>query len=261
MGLMTPDPAGESVCLAATCHDPAGAFAGGIVAAREPVSSTFVAVAVNATSETSPSTMAALSAELPAVRLSDHGAGSIGIGAARRDALSLALEAGTSHIAYSDLDHVLRWAAHHPDELAAAMTPQPGVDLTVIGRSPTAFANEPQRLKDTESVVNHTASLIIGRHAAIERWDFMIAVRLMTRATAQLIVEQSTQDGISNDVDWPLLALRHDLRVSYVGVDGLAYRFRDDFGAAADFRDAEPSEWGRRLQIAAQHVTAMTPYL
>ena len=254
-------PARESVCLAATCHDPAGAFAGGIVTAGEPVSSTFAAVAVNATSQTSSSTIAALSHELPSVRLSDHGAGTIGIGTARRDALALALEAGTSHIAYSDLDHVLRWADHDPDELAAAMTPQPGVDLTVIGRSPSAFANEPRRLQDTEGVVNHTASLILGTRAATERWDFMIAVRLMTRATAQLIVEESTQDSISNDVDWPLLAVRHGRRLSYLGVDGLAYRFRDDFGAAADDRDADPSEWVRRLQIAAQHAIAMTPYL
>lgn len=248
------------MCWAATCHDPLGAFADGVAAAGDRLNAVFAGVAVNATSETSADTIAALSRSVPALTLSEHGAGTVGIGTARRDALGLALGTGATHIAYSDLDHVLRWAARDPDELTTAMTPGGDADLTVIGRSPRAFAEEPRRLRDTEGVVNHLASLIFGP-AETQEWDFMIAVRLMTRATAQVIVEESTQDSISNDVDWPLLARKRGLRVSYLGVDGLAYRFRDDFAADADNRDAEPGEWIRRLQIAAQHATAMSPYL
>lgn len=89
----------------------------------------------------------------------------------------------------------------------------------------------------------------------------MIAVRLMTRECARLIVEESTEESIANDVAWPLLAHSHGMRLAYVGVDGLAYRFRDDFGATADARDDDPVEWIRRLEIAAQHATSMRPFL
>jgi hypothetical protein len=189
-----------------------------------------------------------------------HPAGNIGIGAARRDALSLALENDTSHIAYSDLDHVLRWASCDERELAAAMAPQEGVDLTVIGRSPAAFAQEPRRLQATEAVVNHAAALVMALDPD-SSWDFMIATRLMTREVAQLIVEECDEDSIANDVAWPLLADRRGRAVSYLGVDGMAYRFRDDFEAAVDARDDAPVEWIRRLEIAATHATAMRPYL
>jgi hypothetical protein len=171
------------------------------------------------------------------------------------------LETDATHIVYSDVDHVLRWASGLPDELARVMTPKPGDDLTVIGRSRAAFGREPQRLQATEGVVNHAAGLVLGAVTAGETWDFMIAMRLMTRDCARLLVEKSTEESIANDVAWPLLAHRHGMRLSYIGVDGLAYRFRDDFGATADARDDDPVEWIRRLEIAAQHATSMRPFL
>ena len=190
----------------------------------------------------------------------DHGAGTIGIGAARRDALALALETGTTHVAYSDLDHVLRWAATDERELSDAMTPREGVDMSVVGRSPAAFAREPRRLQATESVVNHAAALAMGRDPQ-DSWDFMIATRLMTREVAQLIVDESGEDSIANDVAWPLLAHRRGRVVGYRGVDGMAYRFRDDFDAQDDARDDDPVEWILRLEIAGRHAAAMRPYV
>lgn len=251
-----------SVCLAVTCHDPAGSFVRGIDECGPTVASVFASIAVNATAETADSTLESLRSISSVVRERSHGAGTIGIGTARRHALALALETEASHIAYSDVDHVLRWAGADPDELARAMTPQPDRDLTVIGRSDAAFAREPHRLRATEGVVNHAAGLVLGDGVTDgASWDFMIAVRLMTRDCARLIVEESTEETIASDVAWPLLAHRSGMRLSYVAVEGLAYRFRDDFGTAADGRDGDPVEWIRRLEIAAQHATAMRPFL
>lgn len=251
-----------TLCLAVTCHDPAGAFVRGIEQAGDTLAVTFAAVAVNVTAETADRTRSALQTAHPAVRKREHGAGTVGIGRARRDAVALALETKTTHIVYSDLDHVLRWASTDPAELARVMTPKDDVDLTVIGRSAPAFAREPQRLQATESVVNRTASLLLGAEViARDPWDFMIAIRLMTRACAELIVEESREESIANDVAWPLLAHRRGKKLGYVAAEGLAYRFRDDFGAGADERDGEPSEWIRRLEIAAQHATAMRRFL
>lgn len=250
---------GRSVCLAVTCHDPAGAFVRGVESAGSTVAALFDSVVVNATAETAASTVQALVAAFPDLRRRTHGAGTIGIGDARRDALGLALESGTSHIAYSDLDHLLRWATDAPRELAETMGGLAVADLTVIGRSRTAMRREPRRLQATESVVNHAATLVLGLDPS-EPWDFMIATRLMSREAARLIVDRCTESSIANDVVWPLLARRHGLRLSYVAVDGMAYRYRDDYELGADSRDADPTEWIRRLEIAATHATAMRPY-
>ncbi len=251
-----------SLCLAVTCHDPAGSFARGVEASRDTVARIFDAIAVNATRESAPSTISALQATGTPTRQRSHGAGTVGIGTARRDAVALALETNAAHIVYSDLDHVLRWASADPDELARSMTPKDDTDLTVIGRSRKAFGREPQRLQRTEGVVNHVASMLLGtRVTGGETWDFMIAVRLMTRECAQLLVDGSTEDSIANDVSWPLSAHKGGLRVAYLAVDGLAYRFRDDFAATADTRDDDPAEWIKRLEIAAQHAVAMRSFL
>lgn len=250
------------VCLAVTCHDPAGSFVPGIEESGPAVAKVFDSVAVNATEETSDSTLSALRTAYPSLLEQTHGAGTIGIGVARKDALALALETDATHIAYSDVDHVLRWASSAADELIEAMTPKADVDLTIIGRSQKVFAREPERLKATEGVVNHTVSLLLGRDVvASDPWDFMIAMRLMTRSCAELIVQQSTEESIANDVAWPLLAHQHGMRLGYVAVNGLAYRFRDDYDATRDARDNEPSEWIRRLEIAGQHASAMRPFV
>ena len=248
-----------TVCLAVTCHDPSGAFEPGVRLAGDALRGTFAAVAVNATSETSAAIMTALEAEIEPLTVRRHPAGSVGIGAARRDALALALESDCSHIAYSDLDHVLRWATSNATELERAMTASSDADLVVIGRSPWAFASEPARLRATEGAVNQAASLALGLRDDV--WDFMIACRLMTRATASLLVEHCGEESIGNDVAWPLHAHRAGKALAHVAVDGLAYRFREDYGAAADDRDNDPMEWVRRLEIAGLHATAMRPYL
>ena len=248
-----------TVCLAVTCHDPSGAFEPGVRAAAEALRQTFAAFAVNATSETSPATLTAVQEALGPLTLRRHPAGSIGIGTARRDALAMALETDCAHIAYSDVDHVLRWAVVDAGELGTAMTPPSGVDLVVIGRSPEAFAGEPQRLRVTEGAVNQAATLALGLDEDV--WDFMIAVRLMTRDTARLLVEHCAEDSIASDVAWPLHVHREGKVLGHVAVDGLAYRHRDDYGKVADRRDGDPLEWVHRLEIAARHAVAMRPYL
>lgn len=178
---------------------------------------------------------------------------------ARRDAVALALETDCTHVAYSDLDHVLRWATHDPAELRRVMTPRPDVDLLVVGRSPAAFAAEPLRLRATEGAVNRAAGLALG--LADEEWDFMIATRLLTRATARLLVNDCEEESIATDVAWPLHSHRAGLTLAHTAVDAMAYRHREDFGAACDDRDDDPLEWMHRREIAARHATAMRPYV
>lgn len=249
---------GTRVCLAATCHDPRGGFADSMTGPA-PLWPMFEAVVVNATNETHPRTIAALVAKRPDTIVVRHRAGSVGIGAARRESLRSAVGIDCTHVLYSDLDHVLRWDAADSEELCRTATPREACDFLVVGRSPTAFAAEPARLRATESVVNEAARLAIGEPD--QDWDFMMAVRLMTRQAAEELVVSCSEDTIGNDVAWPLHLHRTGKRLRFKAVQGLAYRHRDDFGAARDGRDSDPREWVIRIEVAAQHAAAMRPYL
>jgi hypothetical protein len=245
------------LCLAATCHDPAGGFATGIDRASG-LWDHVDAVAVNATDETDPGVLAALERKVPGALQSRHRAGSVGIGLARLRSLELALETDCTHVVYSDLDHVLRWSAVDASELRSALAPGDDDDLVVLGRSAAAFEREPARLRLTESGVNAAASLAAG---FAERVDFMFAVRLMTRACAAELVARCAEETIGSDVAWPLHAKAAGMRLGFRHADGLGYRHRDDFDADSDARDADPAEWVRRIRIAALHAQAMVPYL
>jgi hypothetical protein len=128
----------------------------------------------------------------------------------------------------------------------------------VIGRSDASFAKEPTRLRMTEGAVIVAASLAVG---GLDVWDFLIATRLMTRAAAAEFVQHCREQTIGNDVAWPLHVRASGMQIQFRPVDGLAYRHRNDFCADRDDRDAEPLEWVRRIQIAAQHAAAIREYV
>lgn len=246
----------NGVCLAVTCHDPLGRFAPGVAAVASVLPRVFDALAVAVTSETHPATLAALEALPVPTLFAEHGAGTIGIGTARRDALALALRSSRDRIFYSDLDHVLRWLATSPGEVEACLSER-GHDLVVVGRSPAAMAAAPERLRATEELVNRVFALAIGLEA---RWDLMIAMRLLTRQTARLIVAETRETSIANDVAWPLLVRARGGTLGYAEADGIRFLARDDFGQDADRRDHDPREWHQRLVTAATHVAAIAEY-
>jgi len=245
----------ESVCLVATCHDPLGRFAAGIEAAGPALAAVFDAVAVNATVETHPATIAALRALAVPLLLDDHSAGTIGIGTARKNALALGLHSDCDWLFHSDLDHILRWLDDARDEVERTLARR-DADLRVIGRSAVAMEAAPDRLRRTEEIVNHVYRLANG---LTQRWDLMIAMRLMTRDTAQLIVDLSRDTSITNDVTWPMLVRSRGASVGYVEADGIRFLARDDFGAV-DLRDEDPREWRARLTTATAHVAAIVDF-
>lgn len=144
----------SDVALAVTCHDPLGRFAPGIEDAGRSLSEVFGALAVNATAETHPATIDALRAlDLP-TSFGEHGAGTVGIGTARQDALALGIGSALARVFYSDLDHVLRWLSTARDEVERCLAER-DQDLLVVGRSAAAMAEAPERLRRTEELVNH----------------------------------------------------------------------------------------------------------
>ncbi|WP_420365850.1 hypothetical protein AAEP80_02630 [Curtobacterium sp. L3-7] len=241
----------SDVALAVTCHDPLGRFAPGIEDAGRSLSEVFGALAVNATAETHPATIDALRAlDLP-TSFGEHGAGT-----ARQDALALGVGSGLARVFYSDLDHVLRWLSTARDEVERCLAER-DQDLLVVGRSAAAMAEAPERLRRTEELVNHVYGLANGLEG---RWDLMIAMRLMNRATAQTIVTHSRETSIASDVTWPMLVAARGGTVGAFHGDAIRFRARDDFGQDVDRRDGDPREWHQRMVTATAHVTAIVEF-
>ncbi len=211
---------------------------------------------MNVTSETHPTTLQALRALGMRTFIGAHRAGSVGIGTARRDALVLGMGSDCARLFYSDLDHVLRWLTSTPDEVERCLGLR-GHDLLVVGRSPAAMAAAPERLRRTEEVVNTVYGLANGLDL---RWDLMIAMRVMTRDTAQMIIDHSADTQITSDVTWPMLVRARGGSVGSFDGDGIRFLARDDFGADIDHRDDDPEEWRQRLLTATAHVTAIVDF-
>jgi hypothetical protein len=243
-----------STSLAVALHDPDGRTARAVERLGDALRARFHSVAINATRDTHPSVLTAFRQLMPADVLT-HPADEQMIGVYRRDAVEAALGHETSQILYSDADHVLRWIEARPDELDAVL--EGGGDFLVVGRSPAAMAASPQRLRETEAVINHIYSLMRpGR-----RWDLMFAVRLMSREAAELVVRRCCEPTVASDVEWPLVVEEQGLEIGYFSADGLSYRTIHDFDRRSDGHDSSPLEWIRRVEIAADHAATLLRFL
>ncbi|MBT4498142.1 MAG: hypothetical protein HOC74_10495 [Gemmatimonadetes bacterium] len=180
------------------------------------------------------------------------------IGSHRRRSIELALEVGgEGHVFRADLDHLLRWIEQDPAELDATLNLIQQADCTVIGRGPGSSAALPERLKATETIVNHVFGLITSY-----QWDVMMGVRGLSRAAAALIAEESGVDTVGNDVEWPLLCRSRDLSLNYIEAEGLTYKTDEDYALNRDDRlDEVPREWAFRVLIANQQIDAMRSYM
>ncbi|MDX6234833.1 MAG: hypothetical protein QOH68_3961 [Nocardioidaceae bacterium] len=248
---MTDEPAG--VVLAATVHDPGGDFASGLERTLDPLRALFLNFVMQVTSETHPTVVRLLRDGLGAVVEQARADGQIGLH--RRNALALALPT-RSHLLYSDLDHLLRWIEADRPELERVLGLAASKDMVIVGRTPTAMAACPQRLRDTEAIINHIVELMTGHS-----WDLMFAIRLMSPEMAASIVEHCVENTIGNDVEWPLHALTNNFTVGYADAAGLSYRIASDFDTPTDEHDLDPGRWIDRIDIANQQAQAMRRYL
>lgn len=240
------------IVLGATLHDPVGRTAAAIGRMAPVLRDIFPAIALNISDATRPDVIEAV--RPLGGKLMFHQAGEANIGRFRRDAVALAADG--RHVLHADFDHLLRWVEFGEADLRLILAKEPDTDLLVVGRSKAALAREPQRLRESEHLVNHTHALLTGDY-----WDLMFAIRRLSPAAIDLIVRESRVDTLANDVEWPLLARRAGLRLGYAQSDALFYRTVEEFGAAEDSGDGDPLQWIRRLEFAAMHAAAMRPFL
>jgi len=244
------------ICLATALCDPEAELLPKARNLWPALQTAFANQAIHATSDTHPDWFEFLAAKAVPVRQSapawDH------IGLHRRRSLEIALKHFDSErFLYIDPDHMLRWLERNPEELQQLLILVGAWDCLVIGRSPDAFSAAPQRLRETEAVVNRIYALMTGRN-----WDLMMAARGFSRSGAELITRTCKEDTIGNDMAWPMLIEQADMTLGYLEADGLTYETNTVYANdQEDAEDADPEAWMLRVYAANQQIDAMRPFL
>jgi len=253
------------VALAATYHDPKGRLCDQIQRVLPVLGGIFGGLAVRASSTANESALSLFAkAGVLVKRESEKQLGQVPkLGAARREAISLALELDTPFVLSCDGDRVLHWAERYPDELAQVVERLSENEFTVLGRTKRAFNTHPRVQRDTEKIVNYVFHLVSGY-----RWDVMVGARGMSRRAAEAILQGCFDEGISTDVSWPLYL--HSIggySLGYIGVEGLEFETgascSEEIEAVGGYsewlkqRDLDLNRWANRLDIARRHVEAL----
>jgi hypothetical protein len=258
-----------STALALTYHDPEGLLAAQLERTLPTLQQLFPLLAVNASYAAHPSALARLREAGAHLRQNtqQEDQGPPKIGRSRRRVVALAVEQGAEHVLYCDADRALHWAEFYPDELRQAAQELQGYDLTVLGRTPRAFASHPRFQVDTERIINHIFGLAYGLE-----WDVTAGARGLSARAARAISAGSQVDGLSTDVAWPLfLASLTGYSLGYLEAEGLEYETADRYPqevaaeggleAWRDQLDSDPQRWVLRLALALEEAQAVLPYL
>jgi hypothetical protein len=178
----------------------------------------------------------------------------------RYEALKQALVVPSSHVQYADMDRLLRWVETRPLEWRRVAQQIEASDCLVVGRTAQAYATHPRALVETETISNRVASHYLGRPV-----DISAGSKGFSRKAAELLVEVASSDrAMGSDAEWPILLSRAGFAVDYIEVEGLDWEIADHQEPAAasperqrelaESYDSDPSNWARRVAVAAEIV-------
>lgn len=259
----------SSVTLAMPQHDPEGTSLTRWQHALPQIQSTFAETVVDVSPETDRQQRDFLAAHFTLVEENARAWSLEGIvlaGKFRRNLMEMALRTHSPFFLYCDGDRLLHWLERYPDELNAVVRRIPRHDFTVLGRTDRALRAHPAVQRDTERIINGVFKRISGHD-----WDVTAAARGLSRAAAQVVVDQSDDDTFGNDASWPLLIQRTGgLTMAEIKTEGLEYETAGKYaqataglGGESEWKlqiDNDPRHWIQRLNLARIEVESMLPY-
>ena len=259
----------STVTLATTYHDPRGVLYPQLARLLPTLMGHFAAIAVDASPELHPPTLALLREQGIALSQQARPLSHDGVphlGKARRDAVRLALQQDTPFVMYCDGDRMLHWLDHYPAELASVLDALTQYDFTILGRTPRAFASHPRVQSETEAIINQLYTALSGHG-----WDITAAARGFSRSAAQAIVDGCHDDTLGVDAAWPLfLQTQGNFQLGYIETEGLEFETAAQqpvavatAGGVEAWRatlDRDPQAWAFRLSVARIEVESMLPY-
>lgn len=166
----------------------------------------------------------------------------------------LGLDRGSDPIHYCDLDRFVHWLARFPDELSAL----PGVwhdhDLTMLVRSPRAFATHPPAQTLTEAIGNRA----IGHHLGMAPADALSGSYLWKPAAARAVADFSGPRDLRFYAVGVLAPFNAGCSVGSHVVEGLEWETPDQYPdeiATLGYdawlaRFQTPEQWRHRTEMA-----------
>jgi hypothetical protein len=253
-----------NITLATTYHDPQGDLCPQIRCGLPVLNDIFSGLAVRASHRANKQALTLFRDAGALVKQETPGAsGAPKLGAARREAITLALSFDAPWVMYCDGDRILHWAERYPEELGHVVERLPEHDFTVLGRTERAWNSHPRVQRDTEAIVNHVFEIVSGHP-----WDVMAAARGLSRRAVEAIRDACLDEEISTDVSWPMfLHSNEEFSLGYIETEGLEFetaaRYSEEIASAGGQdawlkqRDADLHRWAHRLELARTHVEAM----
>lgn len=143
-----------------------------------------------------------------------------GMAQARRDAIEFALDmSNEGPFFYCDLDRLIFWMHHYPDELQETIKKADEYDYCVIGRTEQAFNTHPYLQRETERIMND----FVFMDSEFPEMDMFAGARIFSLKVARFLLPESRAEKAGIDYEWPLIAWRSGFEISYCEVNGLAY--------------------------------------
>lgn len=137
---------------------------------------------------------------------------------ARRNILRLVQPHKHTFYHYCDLDRLITWALHHPEEFSQIQEQIMANDYLIIGRTEKSFASHPLEWRETERMTNRMFSGEFG-----EDVDIAAASCGMSRRALDEIVKKSAAK--MTDAEWPLIVREAWGResIGFTKTDGLLF--------------------------------------
>ena len=174
--------------------------------------------------------------------------------------VQLGLDEPVERIHFCDLDRVLHWLDHYPDELRLLPEVWAKADLVMLARSPRAFASHPTCQTLTEGIANQ----VIASRLGVPRADAFSGSYVWSRRAAEAVLRAPGPRDLSFYSEGVVGPFRGGCSILCHEVEGLEWETPDQFvdeinrfGYNAWLQQFEsPRQWRSRAEMALRFVEA-----
>jgi len=219
----------DSIIITTTLHEPSFRLHKCFEKALSFIQNHNPHIIVSCTSETSSDVIKRLQKEGISAEISPNDSQVETYLYAVRSAIEFCKKNSHHRIFYIDFDRLLHWINTYPKELLDIMRRSLNFDLLHIGRSERAFESHPETQKDTESIINHIGSKVLGLSTDI---DIISVSYIFTWELAEILFKYTYNTSVGFYCTWPVILWTHAKNPDYIKVEGQEWetpdRYRDE---------------------------------
>ncbi|TXT64749.1 MAG: hypothetical protein BAJALOKI3v1_170035 [Promethearchaeota archaeon] len=237
----------DSIIIASTLHEPEFRLRKSFEKALSFINKFHPNIIISCTSFTSSEVINTLQKDNITVRLTPNDPQIDTYSFAIRCALDVCEEEQYQRIFYIDFDRLLHWINNYPSEIMETMKDSFNFDLLHIGRSDRAFKTHPRTQRDTEKIINHVGSKILGFSEDI---DIISVSYIFTPELGHHLLRYPSRTTVGFYGAWPLILWNHAKNPEYIEVEGHEWETPDRYHVEIDESGYE--KWSRSFQSTSE---------